>query len=62
MEKTIYCPSCKRKVFSFDGRGSINIRGKCKKCNRLVVYHIETDEVTMHSLPTRTCSSGKTIY
>lgn len=62
MEKTIYCPKCKRKVFSYDGRGSINIRGKCKKCKRLVLYSIEADEVTMHDLPKRTCSSGVTIY
>lgn len=60
--KTIYCPVCKRKAFDYDGRGSINIRIKCKKCKKIVLYAPDTDSVKMCDVPTRNCSSGRAIY
>lgn len=60
--KTIYCPRCKRKVATYDGKGEINKIAKCKKCKKLVVYNIEKDEVTMKDIPERECSSGMRFY
>ena len=43
--KTIYCPKCGRKVATWDGRSTNNISVKCKKCNKLIVYDVESEEV-----------------
>lgn len=60
--KTIYCPKCGRVVCHYDGRQTINPRGKCKKCGKLAVYHIDTDEVELKPVPQRNCSSGRAFY
>ena len=59
--KTIYCPSCGRKVGTYDGRSTINHITRCRKCNKRVVYHIDTGETEIKPLPKRTCSSGMTF-
>lgn len=59
--KTIYCPSCGRKVGAYDGRSTINHISRCKNCNKRVVYHIDTGETEIKPLPKRKCSSGMTF-
>ena len=44
MEKTIYCPICKRKVGNYDGKATINQMYRCKKCNKKIVYYTDTGE------------------
>ena len=60
--KTIYCPKCRRKVATWDGRSTINILVKCKKCNKLVVYDVESEEVKIKAIPPRATSSGMRFY
>ena len=60
--KTIYCPKCGIKVATWDGRSKNNISVKCKKCNKLVVYDVESEEVKIKAIPQRTTSSGMRFY
>lgn len=60
--KTIYCPWCKRKVTHYDGKQTANPIGKCRKCNRLVTYNIEKDEVSIKRVPKRDQASGMRFY
>ena len=60
--KTIYCPKCGRKVATWDGRSKNNISVKCRKCNKLVVYDVESEEVKIKAIPQRTTSSGMRFY
>lgn len=59
--KTIYCPRCGRKVATWDGRSSINVITKCRKCIKKVVYHVDTGKTELKKLPERNCSSGMTF-
>lgn len=59
--KTIYCPLCKRKVGTYDGKSSINVITRCKHCNKQVIYYVDTDETRVKSLPRRATSSGMTF-
>ena len=56
--KTIYCPSCGRKVMTYDGIHSMIIGNNCKKCDKRVVYNPITNETMITSIPKRTSSSG----
>ena len=60
--KTIYCPKCGRKVATWDGRSTINISVKCKKCNKLVVYDVESGNAKIKEIPQRATSSGTRFY
>ena len=60
--KTIYCPKCSRKVATWDGRSTINISVKGKKCNKLVVYDVKNENVEIKEIPQRETSSGKRFY
>lgn len=60
-EKTIYCPKCGRKVGTYDGRSTINKICRCKKCNKRIVYHVDTGETEIKNIPKRNCSSGMTF-
>lgn len=60
--KTIYCPWCKRKVTHYDGKQTINPRGKCRKCGKLVIYDIEKDETIVKKIPKRDQGSGMMIW
>lgn len=59
--KTIYCPRCHRAVATYDGRSTINVIARCKKCRKRVVYHIDTGETEVKPIPPRNCSSGMTF-
>ena len=58
--KTIYCPRCGRKVATWDGRSSMPVIGRCKKCNKRVVYYVDNGETESKDSPQRNCSSGVT--
>ena len=60
-EKKIYCPGCKRKVGTHDGRSTINKIFRCKNCNKRVVYHVDTGETEIKRIQKRNCSSGMTF-
>lgn len=60
--KTIFCPSCKRKVGTYDGRSTSNYITRCNKCRKCVIYHVDTKEIEIKPLPQRNCSSGLTFY
>ena len=60
--KTIYCPKCGRKVATWDGRSTINISVRCKKCDKLVVYDVENEKTIIKEIPKRTTSSGMRFY
>ena len=61
-KKIIYCPECGRKVAEHDGKSSIDIKVKCRHCNRLVVYKIDTEEVFQTKVPLRKTGSGLRFY
>lgn len=56
--KKIYCPSCGRKVMTYDGRHSMIIGNNCKKCDKRVVYDPIEDITELKEIPKRTTSSG----
>ena len=58
--KTIYCPRCGRKVATWDGRSSMPVIGRSKKCNKRVVYYVDNGETEIKDIPQRNCSSGVT--
>ena len=57
-EKKIYCPKCGR---THDARSTINKICRCKKCNKRIVYHVDTGETEIKNIPKRNCSSGMTF-
>ena len=59
---TIYCPSCGRKVATYDGKSTIDKIVDCRKCHRRIIYRVDTGETEMKSIPVRATSSGKTFY
>ena len=60
--KTIYCPRCGRRVGQWDGRSSINVITNCRKCQKRVVYNVDTGETEIKKIPPRQCSSGLRFY
>lgn len=61
-QKTIYCYKCGRKVATWDGKSKIDIQVKCKKCKKLVVYEIDSEQTIIKDLPQRSKSSGMRFY
>lgn len=59
--KIIYCPKCKRKVATWDGRSTIDVIVNCRKCNKRVIYRVATGETEIKIIPARGSSSGITI-
>ena len=62
MTYTIYCPKCKRKLGTHDGRSTIPKIIDCRKCNKRVVYHVDSGETEIKDIPRRNCSSGVTFH
>ena len=56
--KTIYCPRCGRKVGIWDGKSTMDLYFRCKKCKKQVVYHSCNGVLEMKKLPQRNTSSG----
>jgi hypothetical protein len=46
----------------YDGRSTINKWCRCGKCNKKVVYNVETGETTLKRLPNRNTASGMTFF
>ena len=61
-KKKIFCPRCHRAVAIYDGKQTINLIAKCKKCKKLVVYHVDTEKTEIKEIPQRTTSSGMRFY
>lgn len=59
--KIVYCPKCKRKVATWDGRSTIDVIVNCRKCNKRVIYRVATGETEIKIIPARGSSSGITI-
>lgn len=47
---------------SYDGKTHMNLSKKCNKCNKLVVYNSEKDEITLKKVPGRDQASGMRFY
>lgn len=62
MADTIYCPKCKRKLGTHDGRSTIPKIIDCEKCQKRVVYHVDSGETEIKDIPQRNCSSGVTFH
>lgn len=58
----IYCPKCKRKVMTHDGKGKIPLRVGCKNCKKVVCYNPKTKEVTITSVPERHNSNQTRLW
>jgi hypothetical protein len=58
----VYCPKCKRRVARYDGKSKINIIVECRKCRRLVLFHVDTGITENKRVPKRNTSSGTTIW
>lgn len=58
----IYCPMCERLVGTYDGKSRINPQIRCKHCNKLVVYDIETGKTESKTIPQRMYGSGVRFY
>ena len=61
-QKTIYCPKCGRKLGIWDGKSTMDIYFRCKKCKKLVVYNVENEKTIIKEIPKRTTSSGMRFY
>ena len=61
MSKTIYCPECKRKVGTYDGRSTFIITYNCQKCRKRVVYNPSEDKAIVKKIMRRQVSSGITL-
>lgn len=61
-KKTIYCPTCGRKVFVWDGKSTIVKSAVCKKCEKLVVWDPESGNIRLNPIPARTQASGMRMW
>ena len=57
-QKTIYCPTCGRKIGVWDGRSTMNLALRCKKCKKQVIHHVDSGVLEIKKLPQRNTSSG----
>lgn len=57
-QKTIYCPRCRKEVGVWDGRSTIDIAFRCKKCKVQVIYRVDNGAVEVKKMPQRNTSSG----
>lgn len=57
--KDIVCPKCHKKVLTYDGRATIELRANCKKCKLCIIYDPVNDSVRTGKIPERNSSSGK---
>ena len=57
-KKIIYCPKCKEKIGTYDGRSTFNVRYKCKKCKNVYAFNPLEMSVNRVRDIERQCSSG----
>jgi hypothetical protein len=60
-EMKVYCPRCKRKVASWDGKSKINVKVMCRNCKKTVLFHVDTKETEIIASDVRGASSGVTF-
>lgn len=60
--KKIYCPRCGRIACHYNDEKITNPMGVCKKCNKLIIYDICSEEVLVKPVPKRTQGSGMRFY
>lgn len=61
MGNNIYCPRCKRKVGTYDGRSTFTMTYKCRNCEKYITYSPADGKTKIKSTPQREVSSGITI-
>lgn len=59
--RKIYCPKCRRKVGSHDGKSTVVKQIDCRKCWKTVVFDPTTGDTKIKERPARTSSSGVTF-
>ncbi len=57
----IFCPQCKGRVGTYDGRSTMNHIARCNKCRKRVIYRIDNREIELKEIPKRNTSSGMTF-
>lgn len=60
-EMKVYCPKCKRKVATWDGKSQINVKVMCRNCKKTVLFHVDTKETEIIASDVRCASSGVTF-
>jgi transposase-like protein len=60
-EMKIYCPRCKRKVGIWDGKSTLNVKTRCEKCKKTILFRVETKETEFVANNARKTSSGVTF-
>lgn len=61
-KQMITCPLCGRKVGTHDGRGTMVLQYRCKKCNKLIVYNPIGKTTKAIRIPHRQESSGMRFW
>lgn len=61
ISRYIHCPKCGTVVGKYDGRSTIDKVCKCRKCNKQVIYRVNTGETEIKNIPPRRTSSGMTF-
>lgn len=62
LAKNILCPRCGRIVMRYDGKATVAMSCKCRKCNKLVVYDPEQNTTAIKKTPKRVTGSGMRFY
>ena len=62
MQRNIYCPKCKRRLGTYDGKAETNKIIHCRDCNIRTVYDVKSRTTYISKIPPRATSSGKTFY
>lgn len=62
MSRSILCPGCGLKVMTYDDKGSMKMKSRCKGCRKLVIYNPMNNTTTIGTVPERDSSSGKRFY
>ena len=57
-KKAIYCPLCNRKVATWNPKIDMDIISKCRKCNKRVIFRVESEKIEIKDIPPRSQSSG----
>lgn len=62
MSKSILCPHCGWKVMTYDDKGSMPMKSRCKNCRLLVTYLPTEKKTIVGKVPSRNAVSGKRFY
>ena len=62
MSKSILCPHCGWKVMTYDNKGTMPMKSRCKNCRLLVTYFPTENKTIVGRVPERENSGGKRFY